>query len=159
MNFDARLDEPSKLDLGSATPYAAVLDTFITAVNSLRNKISGVYRGMGPAELKARLDAGEDLSLLDVRSPAEFGVTGIAGGVPAPLAGKRLDELPQDKEIVAYCKSSLQAYEAATVPQGGGSHNVTVLERRGCMALREEAGTGLGIGLGPANQTVVTSPV
>ncbi len=130
MNFEAKLDELSNLDLGYAPPYASVMDAFITTVNCLRNKIDGLYRGIGPAELKARLDGGEDLFLLDVRSPAEFEATGIPGGVPVPLGALRgrMDELPRDKEIVAYCKTSLRAYEASTILEGAGFSNITVLD-------------------------------
>jgi sulfur-carrier protein adenylyltransferase/sulfurtransferase len=75
-------------------------------------------------ELKDRLDAGEDLFLVDVREPAEFEIVSIPGATLIPkgeiLDGSALAELPQDKEIVLYCKSGVRSAEAlAAVKQAG----------------------------------------
>jgi sulfur-carrier protein adenylyltransferase/sulfurtransferase len=75
-------------------------------------------------ELKDRLDAGEDLFLVDVREPAEFEIVSIPGATLIPkgeiLNGSALAELPQDKEIVLYCKSGVRSAEAlAAVKQAG----------------------------------------
>jgi len=39
-----------------------------------------------------------------------------------------LNELPQDKEIVAFCKVSLRGYEAARILQGAGFKRVRVMD-------------------------------
>ena len=61
-----------------------------------------------PNELKERLDAGEPLVLVDVRTPGEYQYDGhIAGSRLLPLSalGQRLDELPTDQTIVFICRS------------------------------------------------------
>ncbi len=61
-----------------------------------------------PNELKKRLDAGEPLLLVDVRTPAEYQYDGhIAGSrlLPLSVLGQRLDELPADQPIVFICRS------------------------------------------------------
>jgi adenylyltransferase/sulfurtransferase len=59
-----------------------------------------------PVELKRRMDAGEDLFVLDVREPNEYQINRIAGSTLIPLGDlpRRYQELPRDREIVAHCK-------------------------------------------------------
>ncbi|MGH9257925.1 MAG: molybdopterin-synthase adenylyltransferase MoeB [Vicinamibacterales bacterium] len=59
-----------------------------------------------PVELKRRLDAGEDLFILDVREPNEYQINRIPGSTLIPLGElpRRYQELPRDREIVAQCK-------------------------------------------------------
>lgn len=62
-------------------------------------------------ELKARLQKG-DLVLVDVRPEEEFEAGHIQGAVSIPVdeLSDRLGELPQDAEIIAYCRGPLCAY-------------------------------------------------
>jgi sulfur-carrier protein adenylyltransferase/sulfurtransferase len=82
-------------------------------------------------ELKAKLDAGEDLLLVDVREPAEFEIVSVPGATLIPkgeiLSGAALSQLPQDKEIVLYCKSGVRSAEAlAALKQAGLTNAVHV---------------------------------
>jgi adenylyltransferase/sulfurtransferase len=59
-----------------------------------------------PQQLKARLDAGEDLFLLDVRELHERDICNIGGElIPKDTVANNLDRIPQGKEIVVYCRS------------------------------------------------------
>lgn len=59
-----------------------------------------------PKELKARMDAGEDLFLLDVREPHERDICNIGGDlIPKDTVAQHLDRIPKDKEVVVYCRS------------------------------------------------------
>jgi rhodanese-related sulfurtransferase/DNA-binding MarR family transcriptional regulator len=66
---------------------------------------------IGRDELIARMRAGE-VVLLDVRPREEFEAGHIEGARSIPLAEleQRLDELPADREIVAYCRGPFCAY-------------------------------------------------
>jgi adenylyltransferase/sulfurtransferase len=82
-------------------------------------------------ELKAKLDAGEDFLLVDVREPAEYEIVKIPGSVLIPkgeiLNGNALSQLPQDKEIVLYCKSGIRSAESlAALKAAGLTHSVHV---------------------------------
>jgi molybdopterin/thiamine biosynthesis adenylyltransferase/rhodanese-related sulfurtransferase len=82
-------------------------------------------------ELKAKIDAGEDFLLVDVREPAEFEIVSVPGATLIPkgeiLNGSALAELPQDKEIVLYCKSGVRSAEAlAALKQAGLTNSVHV---------------------------------
>lgn len=65
-----------------------------------------IYKNISPAELKARMDAGENLFVLDVRTPLENAGQAIAGSYLIPIneLPYRLNELPKDREIVVYCR-------------------------------------------------------
>lgn len=56
------------------------------------------------------------VTVLDVRPPEEYAAGHIRGAINLPLAelAKRLDEIPRDKEIVAYCRGPycLLAFDA-----------------------------------------------
>ena len=59
-----------------------------------------------PQQLKARLDAGDDLFLLDVREVHERDICNIGGDlIPKDTVANSLDRIPKDKEIVVYCRS------------------------------------------------------
>jgi sulfur-carrier protein adenylyltransferase/sulfurtransferase len=66
-------------------------------------------------ELKRRLDAGEDVFLLDVREPQEAQVASIPGGVLIPMntIPSRLDEIPRDKPIICYCRVGARSMRVA----------------------------------------------
>jgi adenylyltransferase/sulfurtransferase len=75
------------------------------------------------ADLKRRLDAGEDIFLLDVRNPDELVEHGmIAGAVNIPIDNleARLSEVPKDKPIVTYCMRGGRASRAAELLRNHG---------------------------------------
>ncbi|MDY3561398.1 molybdopterin-synthase adenylyltransferase MoeB [Gemmata sp. JC673] len=67
-----------------------------------------------PEQLKKRIDAGENLFVLDVRNPNEFQICRIPGTVlvPLPELPARLAEVPQDREVIVHCKSGMRSQKA-----------------------------------------------
>jgi sulfur-carrier protein adenylyltransferase/sulfurtransferase len=67
-------------------------------------------------ELAEWRDAGKDLFLVDVREPAEYEIVRIPDSVLIPkgeiLSGAALSQLPQDRQVVLYCKSGVRSAEA-----------------------------------------------
>jgi hypothetical protein len=61
-----------------------------------------------PAELKAQLDQGEPVVIVDGRSPADFAQGHLNGAlsIPAGEISERYQELPKDRLIVFYCSGS-----------------------------------------------------
>jgi adenylyltransferase/sulfurtransferase len=56
-------------------------------------------------ELKRRLDAKEDVFILDVREPHEYQICNLNGHlIPLNDLPKRVNELDPDKEVVVHCK-------------------------------------------------------
>lgn len=68
-----------------------------------------------PQELKRRLDAGEKLTVLDVREPWEIAIASLPGTLNIPLGEvpSRLAELDRDAELVVMCKSGGRSRRAA----------------------------------------------
>ncbi|HMF13928.1 MAG TPA: molybdopterin-synthase adenylyltransferase MoeB [Gemmataceae bacterium] len=65
-------------------------------------------------ELKARLDRGEKVFILDVRNPQEIQICRIAGStvIPLPELPHRFRELNPDQEMVVHCKSGVRSAKA-----------------------------------------------
>ena len=72
-------------------------------------------------ELKQRLDAGENLFLLDVRDEYEYEISNI-GGQLIPLAelSKRVNELDAHRKIVTVCKMGPRGAKAVQVLHKAG---------------------------------------
>lgn len=78
---------------------------------------------MNVEAVAARLEAGEDIYLLDVRNPDELKEHGmIAGAINIPVGEleARLSEVPKDKEIVTYCMRGGRASSAADILREAG---------------------------------------
>ena len=66
------------------------------------------------AELKQRLDDGEEIFLLDVREPFEYQIAQIGGKlIPRGEVAARLHEIPREREIVVQCKSGVRSQSTA----------------------------------------------
>ncbi len=83
-------------------------------------------------EVKARLDAGENLNLVDVREPderAEFNI----GGFFIPLGNIQtmqiddIDEL-KEQEVICYCRSGKRSMQACMMLETFGFTNVKNLD-------------------------------
>jgi sulfur-carrier protein adenylyltransferase/sulfurtransferase len=82
-------------------------------------------------ELKDLIDSDKPIYLVDVREPAEWEIVKIPGAVLIPkdeiLRGDALAGLPQDKQIVMYCKTGVRSAETlAAVKRAGFSDAVHV---------------------------------
>lgn len=85
---------------------------------------------INPIQLQQRIDAGEDVILLDVRSPEEFAHDGhISGARLMPLftLPVRHNELPRDQPIVCVCRSGSRSHFACEQLASLGFTNVTNL--------------------------------
>jgi rhodanese-related sulfurtransferase len=124
------VDDVANLDLAYAPPYSEALDVIIHGANILRNKLDGLLKGVTATQLQASRQASEDVMVLDVRTPDENQNGAIPGSVLVPLGAlrSRLDEIPRDKRVVAYCKTSLRAWEAICILAGHGFNNVEILD-------------------------------
>ena len=124
------VDDVATLDLAYAPPYSEAMDLIINGANALRNKLDGLVKGVNSTELQARRQAGEDLFLLDVRTPAEFRAEAIPGSTLIPLGELRTrgSEVPRDRPVVVYCRSSLRAWEATRILSGLGYDNLELLD-------------------------------
>jgi len=76
---------------------------------------STVIKDITPQELKQRLDAGENVQLIDVREEWEAQIASIPGGILIPLGSLEaaIDTIDRNREVVVYCKSGVRSLHAA----------------------------------------------
>lgn len=124
------VDDVANLDLAYAPPYSEAMDVLIHGANILRNKLDGLLKGVTTVQLQAMRQGGENVMLLDVRSPDEHQNGCIPGSTLVPLGAvrSRLGQIPRDRRVVAYCKTSLRAWEAVCILAGQGYDNVEILD-------------------------------
>jgi len=80
------------------------------------------------AELKRRIDAGEDPFILDVREPFEYQIANIGGKlIPQNEVPQRLNEIDRDREIVVQCKSGGRSQRIAEFLKQSGYPDVVNL--------------------------------
>jgi rhodanese-related sulfurtransferase len=79
--------------------------------------------------LQRRLAGGEQLEIVDIRSPGEVAQGIIPGSWPLPmhLIPLRLSDLPKDRELVLYCRSGARSYHACTYLMQQGYRRVVNL--------------------------------
>ena len=83
-----------------------------------------------PVALKARLDRGDALQIIDVREPNEYQINRIAGSVLIPLGEipRRYAELDPDSELVMQCKVGGRSAQAADFLRSVGFKKVLNLQ-------------------------------
>ena len=73
-------------------------------------------------ELKAKMDAGDDIELIDVRQPDEYAMAKIEGAklIPLPEIVQRMNEIDGSKEIIVHCKMGGRSARAIEFLQASG---------------------------------------
>ena len=81
---------------------------------------------ISPQELKAKLDRGEDVFLLDVREPQEWSISRLEGATLIPLGTLpySLGKLSTADAIVAYCRSGSRSRKAVQLLREAGFRKV-----------------------------------
>jgi rhodanese-related sulfurtransferase/DNA-binding transcriptional ArsR family regulator len=108
-----RLAAPEVFELWRALRSLAA--SRVAEVERLAAAYLGQRDGLEPVtreELARRLRDGEDLVVLDVRPGEEHQAGHLPGAVSIPIGElrRRLQELPRDREIVAYCRGPFCAF-------------------------------------------------
>jgi len=78
-----------------------------------------------PVALKARVDRGESVFILDVREPSEIAIAPFPGATHIPMGDipSRLTELDPDRETVVVCHHGIRSAQVAMyLAQQGFEH-------------------------------------
>ena len=91
-------------------------------------------------EMKKRLDAGEDLQIIDVREPHEFEIGRIPDSKLIPLGQvlNRMDEIDPNRETVVHCKMGGRSAKAIEALQRSGFQGHLMNLRGGITAWSNE---------------------
>lgn len=132
ITFGATLEEVANIDTAYAPPFNTPIDPLHHSVNIIRNKIQGIAEGISPVDVKKKFDSGDDFVFLDVRSEQQFLPKHISDrrvkSIPLGEIRKRINEIPQEKEIITSCVLGVRAYEAQRILKGAGFSNVKFME-------------------------------
>ncbi|MBX3083824.1 MAG: molybdopterin-synthase adenylyltransferase MoeB [Anaerolineae bacterium] len=92
--------------------------------NALHN-----VRSINVHDLKARLDAGDNIVVLDVRDPHEWEISAIEGSlrIPKSQVVARANEIPRDKEVIVQCKTGIRSRDSILMLQEKGFTNLVNL--------------------------------
>jgi len=97
----------------AAVTRAAENEAAWTAASEYLAGLPQGFNGIRGEALKAKLDSGEQVFLLDVREPNEFATGRIEGSVNVPVreVPKNLGKLPQEKnaQVVVICASAVRS--------------------------------------------------
>ncbi len=98
---------------------------------------------IAPRELKARLDRGDDIFILDVREPHEYQICNLRGHlIPLGELPRRVHELDSSREIVAHCRSGKRSAEAVEFLRKAGFRKIWNL-KGGILAWSDEVDPSL----------------
>jgi rhodanese-related sulfurtransferase len=91
------------------------------------------------SELKAMIDSGEDIQIIDVREPHEYEICNINGElIPLKEVPGHLDRISKDKVVVVHCRSGARSSSAIMyLEQSHGYANLYNL-RGGILAWADE---------------------
>jgi rhodanese-related sulfurtransferase len=80
-----------------------------------------------PAEIQQRLQAGEDLLLVDVREPGEVGIAALPDALVCPMsrAAEWIDRLPKEQPLIIFCHHGIRSMQVAMALAQRGHRNVT----------------------------------
>jgi NADPH-dependent 2,4-dienoyl-CoA reductase/sulfur reductase-like enzyme/rhodanese-related sulfurtransferase len=112
-----RADELADLELAYAPQYGSAKDPVNVLGYIADNVLAGTERTAQWHEVDEMVSAG--LTLVDVRTPAEYADGHISGAVNVPLDGLRehLAELP-DGDLLVYCRTGQRSHTAASLLRG-----------------------------------------
>ena len=93
-----------------------------------------------PAELKQRLDNGDDIQIVDVREDNEVAVGRIPNSVHIPLGQvlNRMSEIDPSRETVVYCKMGGRSARAIDALQRSGFQGKLVNLKGGILRWSDE---------------------
>jgi MoaD family protein len=105
-------------------------DQFCGVVPAHAQPAAGGVPEVTVEELKAKLDRGEDVRVLDVREPNEFQICRIPGSTLIPLGelSNRTAELDRDRELIVHCKMGGRSAKAVALLQERGFTRVRNLK-------------------------------
>jgi len=108
-------------------------------MNLFKSMFGGGGNAFSAEEAKSRIESGAPLFILDVRQPEEFREGHIAGAKLIPLGelGRRINELPKDRDILCVCASGSRSSVATRSLSSAGYQAINL---RGGMMSWQMAG-------------------
>ena len=119
-----KMEDLPQLDLAYAPPYAPAKDPVIVNGYVASNQLFGNYQEMSVEELHASILQGDDLQIIDLRTPKERLNDAIPGSINIPLDELReqIKQLDATKNTVVYCQKGMRGYIGYKILKHHGFH-------------------------------------
>ena len=126
ITLKAKVDDLFHLDLAYAPPFSTTKDPVMYTGMVLSNSIDKAARLITPAELQTRIDAGEDMQIIDTRQASQFEKACVDCAVNVPLGNLReaAKDMDKDKLTVVYCNGGVTGNAAQNVLRNLGFTDV-----------------------------------
>lgn len=111
----------AELDLAYAPPYSSAKDPVNMAGYIIENIKNGIVKQWYFEDIETLPNNGS-ATLLDVRTPMEYGTGHLEGFINIPVDDlrKRISELDKTKPVYVICQSGLRSYIASRILSGSG---------------------------------------
>ncbi|KGX92740.1 dehydrogenase [Pontibacillus halophilus JSM 076056 = DSM 19796] len=122
ITFKAKAEDLFHLDLAYAPPFSTTKDPVMYTGMALHNAITSRNRLITPQQLVERVGSGEEIQIIDTRSPKQFEAAHVEGAVNIPLQKLREDAEQLNKELptVTYCNKGVTGNAAQNILQNLG---------------------------------------
>lgn len=126
ITLKAKVDDLFHLDLAYAPPFSTTKDPVMYTGMVLSNSIDKAAQLITPAELQTRIDAGEDMQIIDTRKATQFEKACVDCAVNVPLGNLReaAKGMDKDKPTVVYCNGGVTGNAAQNVLRNLGFTDV-----------------------------------
>jgi len=126
ITFKAKVDDLFHLDLAYAPPFSTTKDPVMYTGMALANSMNQSARLITPGELQKRIDAGEDMQIIDTRKASQFEKACVDCAVNIPLGNLReaAKDMDKDKPTVVYCNGGVTGNAAQNVLRNLGFTDV-----------------------------------
>ncbi|MBI2954261.1 MAG: FAD-dependent oxidoreductase [Chloroflexi bacterium] len=123
------VEDLEHLDLAYAPPYSSARDPSNSAGFVAANINRREVKAMSPLELNRVLASGEDVQLVDVRTPREYADGRIGNAVLMPIEELRglVGRLDPSRRTIVYCRAGYRSYLAYRILMAHGFSDVTNL--------------------------------
>lgn len=124
LKFGPTLEDLKDLELCYAPPFSIARDSVNFAGYVGLNLLNGVYRHVHVSDVRKLVE--EDAYILDVREPHEYEAGHVVNAINLPLSQlrERMNEVPKDRPVYLYCRSSQRSYNALMALQHKGWDNL-----------------------------------
>lgn len=128
ITMNGTLEDLKELELCYAPSYGTAKDAVNYAALTALNVLNGVYRQVAVTECRKLVENGE--YLLDVRGKSMYEKSHIKGAVNIPMdeIRQRYNEVPKDRTVYVYCRTSWDSYYVVRALQGLGFNNVVNIQ-------------------------------
>lgn len=123
------IQDLTELEQAYAPPYSSSKDPVNILGFTAENALLGRSSHTRWKDLQSRLEAREDLFLLDVRTADEFAMGTLPGAVNIPKEEVRtsLDKIPRDRDIIILCGVGLRSYLVERILKQNGFDRSSIL--------------------------------